>query len=288
MFKKGHKYTRKEVALIVEPEKGQAKGGKWVTGGVVVDNLLLNFLNIGLPGTTGHDFDNEYDSKTGLVTWFGRPNSHSSQPKFQKIISGKLIPHFFVRWEDNDRYTYLGEGHVVHFEDGAITKHGKSIKLLSSLTEAKYIIPNEVEEENIDYSFVFEKHLEDFLVSNWNTTFFAEKYKIFEEEGKKVGRQYQTATGPIDILAIDHDQKDFLVVELKRDRASDVAIGQTLRYMGWVKQNMCSNQQTVNGCIVGTKADSQLEHALHAVDNIDFARYKLDFQLFPDSLKKFK
>src|SRR5688500_15575205 len=75
-----------------------------------------------------------------------------------------------------------------------------------------------------------EKHLEAFLVTNWDQTSLAADFSIFEEEGEKVGQQYETDAGPIDVLAISKDRKRLLVVELKRGRASDVVVGQILRY----------------------------------------------------------
>ena len=66
----------------------------------------------------------------------------------------------------------------------------------------------------------------------------------------------------MDILALSKDRKEFLVVELKRDRASDEVVGQTLRYMGWVMKNLCTAEQTVKGCIVALSGDAKLENAL--------------------------
>ncbi|HIG48674.1 MAG TPA: DUF91 domain-containing protein [candidate division Zixibacteria bacterium] len=57
----------------------------------------------------------------------------------------------------------------------------------------------------------------------------------------------QTDTGPLDILAHRKDQKEFLVIELKRDMASDVVVGQTLRYLGYVKHNVAINNEDVRG-----------------------------------------
>jgi hypothetical protein len=47
-------------------------------------------------------------------------------------------------------------------------------------------------------------------------TELGKEYDIYEEDGEK-GQQYQTDTGPLDILAISKDKKRLLVVELKRD-----------------------------------------------------------------------
>ena len=33
-------------------------------------------MNIGIPGKTGHDFDNYFDEEKNTIIWFGKPNSH--------------------------------------------------------------------------------------------------------------------------------------------------------------------------------------------------------------------
>lgn len=47
-------------------------------------------------------------------------------------------------------------------------------------------------------------------------TELGKKYNIFNEDDELVGQQYETDTGPIDILAISKDKKELLVVELKK------------------------------------------------------------------------
>jgi restriction system protein len=100
------------------------------------------------------------------------------------------------------------------------------------------------------FAFAMEQHLEAFLVANWEQTEFAKTFSIFEEDGEKVGQQYETDAGPIDILAISKDKKRLLVVELKRGRASDVVVGRILRYMGYVKSEIAEPDQTVEGAII--------------------------------------
>jgi restriction system protein len=91
-------------------------------------------------------------------------------------------------------------------------------------------------------AFAMEKHLEDFLVQNWAQTDLGGEYDIYEEEGERVGHQYATDTGPLDILAISKDKKKLLVVELKKGRASDAVVGQALRYMGYVQEELAESQ----------------------------------------------
>ena len=67
-------------------------------------------------------------------------------------------------------------------------------------------------------AFAMEKHLEDFLVLNWGQTELGKAYDIYEEDGERVGQQFATDTGPMDILAIRKDKKELLVVELKKGK----------------------------------------------------------------------
>jgi protein gp37 len=76
-------------------------------------------------------------------------------------------------------------------------------------------------------SFALEEHLESFLIANWHLTEVAKEYDIYEEDGQQA-QQYPTDTGRIDIQAISKDKKRLLVVELKKGKAADVAVGQTL------------------------------------------------------------
>ena len=128
-------------------------------------------------------------------------------------------------------------------------------------------------------AFAMEEHLEDFLVKNWPQTDLGKKYDIFEEEGEKVGQQYQTDTGPLDILAISKDRKELLIVELKKGRASDVVVGQTLRYMGYVLEELAEEGQGVKGVIIALEDDPKLQRALLASPNISFYRYQISFKL---------
>lgn len=128
-------------------------------------------------------------------------------------------------------------------------------------------------------AFALEKHLEDFLVQNWAQTDLGKDYDIFEEDGEKVGQQYQTDTGPIDVLAIRKDKKELLVLELKKGRATDVVVGQVLRYMGYVLQELAEEGQTVEGVIIALEDDQRLRRALAATPNIAFYRYQISFKL---------
>jgi restriction system protein len=127
--------------------------------------------------------------------------------------------------------------------------------------------------------FAMEKHLEDFLVKNWSQSELGQDFDIYEEEGETVGQQYETDTGPLDILAISKDKTKLLVVELKRGRASDVVVGQILRYMGYVKDELAEENQEVVGIIIALEDDQRIRRALSMTPGIDFYRYQISFKL---------
>ena len=128
-------------------------------------------------------------------------------------------------------------------------------------------------------AFALEQHLEEFLVQNWSQTELGKEYNIYEEDGEVVGQQFATDTGPIDILAISKDKKRLLVVELKKGRASDVVVGQILRYMGYVKEELLEPGQSVQGMIIALEDDPRIRRALAMASNVAFYRYQVTFKL---------
>ena len=130
-------------------------------------------------------------------------------------------------------------------------------------------------------AFALEKHLEDFIVNNWTQIELSRKYDLVTDEGIIVAQQYASDTGPIDILAISKDKKEYLVIELKKGRTSDVVVGQTLRYMGFVQNDLAVNGETVRGVVIALEDDLRLRNALSMVPTIDFFRYQINFKLNP-------
>lgn len=169
----------------------------------------------------------------------------------------------------------------------AVSASGTLIRLNEYKTEIENLISDHkklpiisTDEEISDpLAFAMEKHLEDFLVSNWANTPLGKDFDMFEEDGEIIGQQYPTDTGPIDILAISKDRKKLLVVELKKGRASDVVVGQILRYMGYVKEELSEPGQDVEGVIIALEDDERLHRALSMVSNVKFYRYKIKFEL---------
>ena len=297
-FKKGSFYSREDIGYICYPETGRPKGGEWDTGYTspkgFKDNLLV-FMNIGVPGKTGHNFDNKYFEETNLVQWFGKPRSHSGTPTFKRLLNKELTPHFFARWDTKEtKFLYLGIGSIIKYEDNSVTEFNKgtAIKCQVHIKDAdeifNYTLPNSdvgstgnniinPQQKKIssvsESSFLYEKHLEDYIEQKWDGISISEEYDF-------VGRQISTDTGPLDILAKRKDQKEYLVIELKRDRSSDDVIGQTLRYMAFIQKEYCKNGEIVKGSIIANNADLNLRNAISMIDDkIGILTYKISFDL---------
>jgi restriction system protein len=155
--------------------------------------------------------------------------------------------------------------------------HDEIERLIGGLAPPTIISTDETVEDPA--SFVMEKHLEDFLVENWAQTDLGKEYDIYQEEGKVLGQQYMTDTGPMDILAVSKDKKSLLVVELKKGRASDAVVGQTMRYMGYVQEELAEEGQAVKGVIIALQDDQGLRRALSVIPSIQFFRYQVSFKL---------
>lgn len=159
-----------------------------------------------------------------------------------------------------------------------ISRHWDELKKLCEGNVPAQLISNDESIENPSV-FGLEKHLEEFLVANWGQLDLAKKYQIYQEDGELVGQQYETDTGKIDILAVSKDGQELLVIELKKNEASDSAVGQTLRYMGYIKEQVAEKDQVVKGLIIAYDDNIRIKRALMMVQNIEFCTYKVNFSL---------
>lgn len=202
-------------------------------------------------------------------------------------VGGQILPHRRkVRWLDQT-IARSAMSEALQNSTGAIgtvstiTGHQEEIERLlgavPTLPTPQILSADPDIEDPV--AFAMEKHLEAFLVANWNQTLLSRDFSIYEEDGEPVGQQYATDAGPIDVLAISRDKKRLLVVELKRGRASDVVVGQVLRYMGYVKEQVAEDDQEVEGVIIALEDDQKMRWALMAVPTISFYRYEISFKL---------
>lgn len=127
--------------------------------------------------------------------------------------------------------------------------------------------------------FILEKQLQEFIVANFDQI-FEDKLILLRDSNGKPQEEYYTDVGKIDILARELKENSYVVIELKTTRESDKAVGQILRYMGWVKENLCKEGEHVKGLLICGSQDDRIIYALKHTKNINLMFFRMEFQLF--------
>lgn len=135
-----------------------------------------------------------------------------------------------------------------------------------------------VEDIKSESEFALETHLEEFIDKNWERIGFNSRLERYKTEDQS-GRQFPAGQWSIDFLCIDKDTGELVIVELKRGKSSDSTVGQVLRYIGWVKENLAKPEQDVRGIIIAKEVDEALQYTLKNLNNVSVLTYKIDFKL---------
>jgi len=184
-----------------------------------------------------------------------------------------LIPSVkFIENKENWGAYFQGGVRQLSEEDfRTITENRISIPLETTRTEDSIISESQ---------FALEAHLEEFIDKNWTHINFGAglvKYEVDEQSG----RQFPAGQWSIDFLCVDQANNDLVVIELKRGKSSDAAVGQVLRYIGWVRANLAKSGQQVRGIIISQDVDDGLKYAVQGLKDVSVLTYKVDFQLLP-------
>jgi len=129
--------------------------------------------------------------------------------------------------------------------------------------------------------FALEAHLEEFMFSNWHKIHWGGRSLRLYEAADMIGRQFPAGKWSIDFLAVDNKTNDLVVIELKRGQTSDATVGQVLRYMGWVRENLAINDQKVHGIIICHEIDEDMRYAAEQIPNLTLLTYEVKFELKP-------
>ncbi len=122
------------------------------------------------------------------------------------------------------------------------------------------------------------QHYQTLIHRNFKILFRGKlKYYDPERQNEKYGRFDTQEVGEMDFLAVD-EKNNFVVIEIKR-HSTDKTVGQILRYMGWVKKNLCKNHQSVRGLIIAESKDNRLDYALIHVPNVKFKKMHLHVEI---------
>lgn len=231
--------------------------------------------------------------------WSKYPDINNSTLNCQ-IIACSVNHPSRIHYQENKKarqclgpYDFLfntGRGKVVRYDPD---KHGQweiadkngglCVRQVDEGTADENLSANDSDESQ-GGSFALESHLRDYLAKNLPALDNGNTHLnlFISPDDYRDGVEFQTDVGPIDILATS-STGDFYVFELKLGRGPDAALGQILRYMGWVQQHLCAGNK-VFGIVVAADISTKLKYAATQVPNVRLMEYELKVHLNPTSL----
>jgi hypothetical protein len=239
------------------------------------------------------------------ILWTQYPDLNEATINCQLIICSVNAPSR-VHYPENKKprratgqYDFLfntGRGRVVWYDPAkyglweiALNDEGAlCVRQVESATDelaAAPIAPTGSSADEGDGVFALESHLRDYLAKNLPTLpGHSAPLQLYVDAEGRDGVEYQTDVGPIDLLALD-SEKNFVVLELKLRDGPDKALGQILRYMGWIK-NHRAGDKNVSGVILASQITKKLKYAATQVPHVGLMEYRLAMTLKPVALEK--
>ena len=133
------------------------------------------------------------------------------------------------------------------------------------------------DKENEPFNVLEVQHYQTLIHKNVVRLFPDLEYFDPDSQNENNGHYDTQEVGIMDFLMVNEND-NFVVIELKR-KASDQTLGQLLRYMGWVKENLCEKKQDVFGMVLSDSSDIYLEYALKCVNRVQYKKLRLDISI---------
>lgn len=240
----------------------------------------------------GYNFNaDEITEKRNIIRWLNTPEQDGGW--YTTILKMKKIHDFQIK--NTFRWSMEKTGDLLNKNKGTISH---DLRLVDSFnkypelqkcrnkTKAKKRLDELVDDSSFidkSKSFEYEITLHKQLVNNWNQYPFTNNWNLVKSEYKT------NEVGEIDILAKHKEEKKWLVIELKKDQTNDKTVGQLLRYMGFIKINKASEDESVQGLIIARGFGKSILYASIFCPEIELIKYSfLDNKLrFEDVNKKF-
>lgn len=137
------------------------------------------------------------------------------------------------------------------------------VSLTIFLVLAFYFDPQRKPKPTCTIDNVSESSIEDFIVDNFAN--------IFPDLSIQ-GRQHPVKKGKIDLLCLD-ESDNYVVIEMKKGRATDNVVAQIDRYMTHVEETFAKNTQSVRGIVLAPSYDSRIRDALVKRKNISLCTF---------------
>jgi hypothetical protein len=218
-----------------------------------------------------------------VVDWF---NTH-----YPKLRPGSIKAHL-VQASTNDRsrlhHTSTNTGHDLLFKVDSgqfrLYEPGKDPAPIHEFVqgdiareEEKLEVAEDLEEDGPGSSeFLLERDLQRYLAENLEC--IEPGLRLYDVDGIK-GFEFEAGGGRrIDILATDRSGA-LVVLELKVSKGYDRVVGQLLRYMNWVRQNLADPGQRVRGIIVCRTMSEDLRLACAGLVEVQLFEYRLSVSL---------
>lgn len=234
-------------------------------------DLKMLILSYGISETSEYEQswpDSIIANKTKIKDFF-EDNSkvHRYGSSFVHRAYNVEIKGEYIEYRLNDNDKILTQNALINDLDEIILEYKNSINI-------------EIKNEDSLISqgkFYMEKHLEEFIITNWDEIDLGKRYDLIYDEGELLSQQFRTDIGFIDILAKDKKDGSYVVIELKKNQTSDDTIGQIARYMGWIRDH--KKDENVKGIIIASEFTKKLKYAIKYVKNIDVLSYEINFSL---------
>jgi len=209
------------------------------------------------------------------------------QNNFPKIKKGTIDAHISRLTTNNQNrlhYSVNSDGQ----DDVFYQLPDKSLRLYDREKDSAPIyikgkIESEDGEDNIDESveqtgeFAYERDLKFYLSKN--LPIIENGLSLYQDEDEEIqGIEYPVGGRFIDLLAVDKNN-DLVVIELKVSKGYDRVIGQLLRYIGWIKENLAEKNQKVRGIIIARNISEDLIIACKQLPDVELFEYELSIDV---------
>jgi hypothetical protein len=232
---------------LAKPQKGRAR--PLITESLETASKNINFLT--LSGPWNRD---AIGTSEGIVLRdIKKAEAVVTEDRVQQFVEFESREAWFGQYGDISRKFDI-ESAIDYY--ARIGKFGKAKELTKKVEDVEEVT-RKLQQK------LMEKHVEDFYRDHLE---LIEAGLNLYSEGKRTGQQFETPDGGIiDLLTLSADNS-FVVIEFKRDKTSDEAIGQVLRYMGWVRKHL-SPGKAVRGYIVAFAFDKYVTYALYGMQH---------------------
>lgn len=114
MLEVGEMYEKKQLYMLLDVPI-EKRRGSWNTGYVKFKDSIYIFVNIGIPGRTGHDYNNNWDEDK--LIWYAKTGTHLGQSSIQDLLNKDIPKHIFTREQEKAPFTYEGIATVTSYEN---------------------------------------------------------------------------------------------------------------------------------------------------------------------------